>query len=131
MKSFYVYLNSDDSNNIFQDNSPNDFTVQLPERLALSGAWKCGLVDYQLPVVPSTLLFLCCDACDESVVGSFKLSVLASLKGKSSRVLNIAYISLKIHDTENLRIYIRTAKGKPVSFRKGTTYCTLHFIRDD
>jgi hypothetical protein len=45
MDDFQVTLSSNGSKNIFPDNKPSDFTVQLESAKELKGSWECALVD--------------------------------------------------------------------------------------
>ena len=72
-ESFHIYLSSEDSIETFPANTASNIRTQLPQELQLSeGVWWCALLNLQLPAVPPEPVYLCCDVCDESLVGEKK-----------------------------------------------------------
>ena len=64
-----------------------DNTLELPTPLDVEG-YLCGLVEITGKVVNlKGDLFLCCDFCEESVVGEIKLPVLRCIKRKQTGIV--------------------------------------------
>jgi hypothetical protein len=45
MEQFYVFANSEDSLNIFNDNTGGRFRVYFPNPYVLDGTWECTLLE--------------------------------------------------------------------------------------
>ena len=44
-KTHYLYLNFNDSSDIFPENTPWDFQIMLNNNIELNGKWMCSLID--------------------------------------------------------------------------------------
>lgn len=126
----HIYLSSRDP--AFPENSPSNFRCLLPERMQLSGAnWWCCLLELRIPENISEPLYLCSDACLESIVGQKKLPVLGMIGGKITQPNHVTYIPVKVKDISIIRLYICDSLGHPVSFSSGTSYCSIRFCNDE
>ena len=72
MESHYLFLSSSDGSKLFSDiNTHGEFIVQLPQRLNLSGSWKCALKEFHYTSEflngdkPKEIL-ICSDICETS-----------------------------------------------------------------
>ena len=64
-----------------------DNTLELPTPLDVEG-YLCGIVELAGKVVNlKGDLFLCCDFCEESIVGNIKLPVLHCIKRKQTGIV--------------------------------------------
>ena len=68
MKQFMLYVSEKDSKDIYPDNNPRAFAVQLPQILILEGQWSCCVKKVHLNTVNviQAPLAICCDFCDEN-----------------------------------------------------------------
>lgn len=137
MKSFYLFLHSTDSLDLFPDNTPSGWRVQLPKPYDLQGHWECALIDVSLDcnfAPRSSRLYLCCDFIEDSYVRGRSLPVLKNieLKGGESEVKrefysNPIYVSVKRAQLRGLRFHILDANLDPVVFNSNDLHCVLHF----
>ena len=128
-----LYLSSVDSTATFPSNTASDFTTLLPERLDLSpGRWWCILVDFQLDgLSPDNPLYLCCDTCDDAIIGQKKLPVLSRVSSETTRPTHVTHVKLKTSSVSTIRIYLTDREGRSISLNPGTSYCTLQFCDDE
>ena len=71
MEQFYVFANSEDSLNMFNDNVGGRFRVYFPNPYVLDGTWECGLLEATLVpklTTPTRRIYVCCDFVDNSYV---------------------------------------------------------------
>lgn len=137
--SFNIYLSSADSLSSYPDNRALDFNTLLPERIQLeSGGWRCGLTQLVLPHTPGNVgtdgevpLYLCCNICDDSIVGEKKLPVLARVTENHTEPSHVTYVKLRTRALSTVRVYLTDRHGAPASLRGGTSYCTLQFCNDE
>jgi hypothetical protein len=133
--SYYLYLTSEDSTDRHPENSPSDFTVELPRPLSLTGDWECCLKELCAP--PGfEVLYVCSDLCLESFACDTSYPVLrvvyGSTKSKKKSSLtfdNPYYVRVYTDRLHRLRIFIRGERLEPISFKSGTVTCTLHLTR--
>ena len=76
MEEFYIHLSSQDSKSV-PHNRPEDFRVQLPERVELQGTWVCALAEIEYtcpsPISMTPSLLVNTNVCDGSMVGNTKM----------------------------------------------------------
>jgi hypothetical protein len=110
MTSFVVYASSTDSKNIFTDNNPNDFIVQLDRNINLCAESYVELLDIRCRINERTKeeIYIFSDVCQESF-----------LYGKLSPVLRVFQLpGLKVSHTEFVRpIKLKTIQGQLNRFR--------------
>ena len=125
----YLYISSSPTEH-FPDNTSTDFTVHLPR--LLTGNWKLGAIEVNLPSPPETPLFVCCDLCSESIVNERYLPVLCQLNRKSYLPANILYIPVKTTQFHTVRVYICNKLGVVQKLADlGETTATVHLLRDE
>ena len=124
MNDIYFFLSSTDSANIYPQNNPYAFTVQLPEIVQLSDNWSCCLVYFLCHLREDTSsIYVLCDAISDSYVKDTKLPVLQYIHSKTQdslifEICNGSEIELKVNKTalHTISIHIRDADTfKPIS----------------
>ena len=136
---FYLYLSSEDSKDIYSRNTPQDFILQLPERIKFIGEWSVALAEADYPnkfngKTPDFLWFEV-DLCEASIIGDRKASVLRRLASTQRRnqtpeaFYPMFYVPLRNYDFDQVQVYIKDPSGSTVSFAGGLSYCTLQFAR--
>ena len=132
-RDFYIYGYSKHSKDIYPNNRGEDFTIHLPHPLQLEGEWECGLVQFEYVTSSDTPYYVCCDIVNESYVGDYKLPVLRRVRttGRkpSTQFNSVNYVSLKSHDFDSIRVYLRNWRNAPALRVRAGTHCTLHFRR--
>ena len=89
-----------------------DNTLELPTPLDVEG-YLCGLVEIAGKVVNlKGDLFLCCDFCEESIVGEIKLPVLHCIKRKQTGIVyndinHVIWLQVIRPNISSIRLYIR------------------------
>jgi hypothetical protein len=134
MEDHYLVLSSTDSTTLFSDNTGNDFTVYLPQPLILKGIWQVAVTQVSLetdnPSFPGVML--CCDLCENSIVGSEQhpiLRHLTFLKRRTSwEFYNLQYRKVKKEQVNAVRILIK-AKAEASHVTITSLLCTLHLKR--
>ena len=68
MNQFMLYVSEKDSADIYPDNNPRGFTVQLPQIINLNGLWGCCIKKVHLNTVSviRAPLTIGCDFCEEN-----------------------------------------------------------------
>lgn len=139
---FYVFLCSEDSKDIYPQNTAQDFIVQLPERVQLSGTWSVAVAEVEYPSifngVAPAYLWMEIDLCDTSIVGNKKLPVLRQLpvnsdspKDTKKRLSfdHLFHLPIRHYDFDRIHIHIREPAGHTASFAGGILYCALQISR--
>jgi hypothetical protein len=134
----YLYLSSADSPVIHRDNTPLDFTTELPQPIELKGSWECALLDFQLtgvspPFDPSfDPICVCSDICHESCVGDVQLPILRrlSFKGRKKesvfRLEHPPYVRVTRDQLTRIRLFITNPTQTAPAVTTGKLTCTLH-----
>jgi hypothetical protein len=92
MEQFYVFANSEDSLNIFNDNPGGRFRVYFPNPYVLDETWQCALLEVTFVPKLTTLtrrIYVCCDFVDNSYVRDSYISVLQSLSVLNEDVTDV------------------------------------------
>ena len=140
ISSFYIFLKSTDSKELYLGNTPGNFRVRLPESIKLNGQWVCGLEEIKLdiwnvedgediPVYVTTRLV------NDSIVGDKKIPVLRQLfrptllmsKSVTYMFDKVQYFPLKTHDVNEIDIIIRPLTSRNGISVTGVTHCVLCF----
>ena len=88
-----------------------DNTLELPTPLDVEG-YLCGIVEIAGKVVNlKGDLFLCCDFCEESVVGEIKLPVLRCIKRKQTGIVyndinHVIWLQVIRPNISSIRLYM-------------------------
>ena len=135
----YVFVSSVDSTQMYPNNSPVDFQINLPETIAKDdGLLYMGLIDIKLPPVTGAaqVVTLFSSICDVSNVGGAKLPVVRRFLASTdpSRTYHTfpetVYVPVKARNIRHIRFYIKgVEEGSAPSFDKGTVFATFHFLR--
>ena len=102
----------------------------LPTPLDVEG-YLCGLVELAGKVVNlKGDLFLCCDFCEESVVGNIKLPVLRCIKRKQTGIVyndinHVIWLQVIRPNINSIRLYIANEKGEINTVEKSKLKSTL------
>ena len=77
-------------------------------------------------------LFLCCDFCEESVVGEIKIPVLRCIKKKQTGIVyndinHVIWLKVIRLNIANVGLYIANDKGEINTVEKSKLKCTLVF----
>ena len=133
--SLRMVLRSTDSVEYF-DNKPNCFRVQLNKQVQLDGYWTVAVTEFTteswdaIKKVPE--MFVCCDICQETIVGGKDIPLLRRVFLGEKTEHNIIYklpyyVPVKIGQLQQICIYITDRAGNLVSFLDGPVSVTLHF----
>lgn len=137
LKDRILYLASTDSMGVFPQNTPGNFTVQLPKTLSLPGQWVCALTEivYEPKFIgkrPSNL-YICSDIVQPSYESDAllpvlrKISVLDSFNMKSINIFpQNYYVEVNQDEIQYFTVYIKDQSLEPVSFESQTLTCTVH-----
>lgn len=133
--SLRMVLKSTDSSEYF-DNQPNCFRVQLNKQIQLDGYWTVALTEFATeswdPAKKTPEVYICCDICEETIVGGKDLPLLRRVflgeKLENNIIYTLPYyIPVKIGQLQQICIYITDRTGNPVSFLDGPVSATLPF----
>lgn len=130
-----MILSSLDDRELF-DNKPYDFRVQFNRQLQFDGYWMVGLTEISVTSVLQKgnckELFIYCNVCQESFVGTQEVPLLRRVYLTETENCNIIYdstyyVPMKLSELRYLHVYIRDSKGQPSSILEGDVTITLHF----
>ena len=131
--SHYIYLSSDD--NIYPQNSGNDFVVRLSPELSLDPTqkWEVAVTEFEIvPNTGDTCFLLCADICGPSRVGGRHVPLLRKSCSLTvgNRYLHTYvrpfYVPLVKTFIDDVRVYLTHTTGHPGSFTDYTSRVTLH-----
>jgi len=137
-QQFHLYLSSEDSKDLYPNNKPSSFVVQLPKTICLKGMWMCALCEVQYNHEAARShenIYICSDLCEGSIVGKRMFPVLRQVftKGKKSRRLTqeqysqLYYVKVTKEEFNTITIHIKDRNGDEVSFLTQELNCILHF----
>jgi hypothetical protein len=89
MEQFYVFANSEESLNIFNDKAGGRFRVYFSNPYVLDGPWECALLEVTFVSKLTTAtgrIYVCCDFVDNSYVRDSYIPVLQSVSVLSEDV---------------------------------------------
>ena len=135
----YMFLSSDDSDDIFMDNKPYDFTTQIPFFMNMDSSWEIALAQITIEGIPDESLrqlFVCSNLVEESIVGCSQLRILrrillnqSSTSRENEIFISPFFIPVCLRSSNLVRIYITTRNGDPALFLSKPVSVTLHFRR--
>ena len=142
----YLYASSEDCKDLYPDNRPQRFTVQLPRELNLSGTWYCALKELyfkgefrfnpkgllHVPKKAPQYLYLCTDVIEGAHLSNSYVPVLrrSEVKKKLERVYaEPHYFRVIVPRVTELTVYVLDQDLKPVVFKKSPLTCLFHFTR--
>ena len=135
-KSYYFYLSSKDSLDVYPTNTAASFTVNLPIPLSLTGNWEIGLIDISFnknfTVVPKELYF-CLNVVNSSYVQGTLLKTLRRISlcnSTSNEFVTyfpvVRYVSVTLNYLNYFQVKILSENLQEAAFKSGNLYCTLH-----
>lgn len=134
----YLYVQSDESNTVFDDNTTARFRVQLNFPLYLPGVWKVALVEFHATEkAKSTIkadegLYIYTDLCKESIVNGEERPLLRRLekssKGKWDYILDPPfYLPVTKSELREFEVYIKGERDEEPQQLIKPVHLTLHF----
>lgn len=134
----YIYVQSDESDNYFDDNKTFRFKVHLQLPLYLEGVWKVALVDFHATENKKTRaspgLYIYSDLCGESIVKGEERPLLRRLEKnkKSEWDYNLDtpyYVPVKKKELREFEIHIKQDDDTFASVLVKPVRLTLHLKR--
>lgn len=126
----YVWMSSEQNKNIYPDNKPYKFKVQLPQNIPVGGNCLIGLCKIRgLKTQKPKEIYICCDQCQYSIVDGNLYPVLRCIDtSEEVKIIQTPfYISSKvIQSIDQLSFYILDGKGELASFLKEPLKITIH-----
>ena len=138
MMDRYLYVQSDESDIFFDDNTTTRFRVQLKFPLYLPGRWKVALLEFHATEKSKSTkkadegLYIYTDLCKESIIYGEERPLLRRLekssKGKYDYILDSPfYLPVAQHEVRQFEVYIRGERDEDLSHLVKPVYLTLHF----
>ena len=135
MKQFCVFVNSEDSLNIFNDNAGGRFRVYFPNPYVLDRTWECALLEVTfVPMLtaPTRRIYVCCDFVDNSYVRDTYIPVLQSLSVLSEGVTDVTfenpiYYQVRGGIGQHIEISMRDDNLEIWHFKDDHVFCLAHF----
>lgn len=123
-KTHYIYVNYNDSSDIYLNNTLWDFQVNLINNINLIGEWQCALIDITCDKKIKEPLLIFCDFCEDQLVCNKLLPVIRKtyIPEFYSRFYNC---KITRDQLSSFRIYIRTLDFKIPSYTCKKLSCTL------
>lgn len=136
----YLYVQSNESNAFFVDNTTTRFRVQLKFPLTLPGVWKVALVEFHATETSKSNikadqgLYIYTDLCTGSIVDGEERPLLRRLekssKSKWDYILDQPYyLRVTKSEVREFEIYITGEKEEEASHLAKPVYLTLHLKR--
>lgn len=134
----YIYVQSDESDDYFDDNKTFRFKIHLQLPLYLEGFWKVALVDFHARENKTTKasagLYIYSDLCGESIVKGEERPLLRRLEKnkKNEWDYNLDtpyYLPVKKKDLREFEIHIKQDDDTVASVLAKPVRLTLHLKR--
>ena len=136
----YLYVQSDESNIFFEDNTTTKFRVQLKAPLFLQRLWKVALVEFHATEkAKSTIkadegIYIYSDLCRGSIVFGEERALLRRLekngKSKWDYILDQPfYLDVSKKEIRDFEIYIKRSVNEDISHLMKPVHLTLHLKR--
>ncbi len=127
----FIYVQSDESDSYFSDNSAYRFKVHLKTPLTLHGFWKVALVEFHVTEKAGTALYIYTDLCKESIVHGEEKALLRRLeKNKKSEwvytIQTAFYLPVKKKELREFEICIKLDDGEYPAYLRNPLNLTLH-----
>ena len=131
-----IYIYGSSAKDLYEENEPDTFRINLGTTLDLEGKWEMALMDIDLPRLTTNYkpqyITLYSSVCTSSIIGAAQRPILYRFFKSDLRytkALNITtprYVPLNTDSLPVIDIYLLDDKGEKPSFQKGQTTCTLH-----
>ena len=138
VKKYYLHVYSQDSLNVFLDNVPSNFKIQLPSTLYLEGSWEYGLLnvsswpEFNTELKPKEI-YICCDLIVNSYAMNNLLAVIKriSIPSNLNTKINIHFPEIDFVDMPKniihaIHFFIYENNLDFLSFTVKDLYCSLH-----
>ena len=136
----YIYIQSDESNAVFEDNQTDKFRVQLKFPLYIPGIWKVALVEFHATEKSKSKtkaddgLYIYSDLCKESIVKGEERPLLRRLekssKSKWDYILDTPfYMKVGKSEIREFNIYIKGEDETEALYFQTPVRLTLHLKR--
>ena len=134
----YIFLQSSDSKTTsFPGNTRYHFRVKLTQRLTFDGFWVVSLMELNfgkldMSKVKDPYVDVLCNLCDSSLVGETQLSLLRRIDLRQGPTYSFGTemcMRVKLKETDNIELYLRSDNPDPASFLSEETHATLHLRR--
>lgn len=128
----YVWLSSEQNKDIYPNNKPYQFKIQLPQTIPIDGNCLIGLCEIRglsLKTQRSKEIYVCCDQCQYSIVDGNLHPVLRCIDTNDNiKIIHTPfYVSSKVTSSiDQLSFYILDGKGELASFLKEPLKITIH-----
>lgn len=134
----YLYVQGDESNAYFDDNTTARFRIQLKFPLFLPGVWKVALVEFHATDKSRSTknadegLYIYADICKESIIFGEERPLLRRLerssKGKWDYLLDSPfYLPVSKTEVRDVEVYIKGEHDKDAAQIVKNVHLTLHF----
>ena len=133
MEQFYVFANSEESLNIFNDKAGGRFRVYFSNPYVLDGPWECALLEVTFVSKLTTAtgrIYMCCDFVDNSYVKDSYIPVLQSLSVLSEDITNVTFENPIYHRVrggicQKIEISMRDDNLKICRFKDDRAFCLV------
>ena len=137
MEQFCVFANSEDSLNIFNDNTGGRIRVYFPNSYILDGTWECALLEVTFVsklTTPTRRIYVCCNFVDNSYVKDSYIPVLQSLSVLNEDVTDVTFENPIYHRVrggigQQIEISMRDDNLEICRFKDDHVFCLVHFHR--
>ena len=134
----YLYVRSDDSKTVFDDNTTTRFRVQLDIPLYLPGQWQVALVEFHATDKSNSTkkaddgLYIYADLCKESIVFGESRPLLRrvekSSKGKWDYVFDPPfYLPVSQNELRDFEVYLKGERDENATHLVKPVHLTFHF----
>lgn len=131
-----MFIYGSSKKNLYKENEPGSFRINLGTILELEGEWEMALLDIDLPLLEKgyrpLYLTLFSNICSSSILEASQKPVFYRIYRsdfKPRKVLKITtprYVPLNVNSLQTVNMYMLDEKGQKPSFQSGQVNCTLH-----
>lgn len=127
---YYLFISSNQCDNMHPSNNITKFSVDLPTNLLLNGQWEVALIEVNFKASERQVVYILADFCQESLVEGKFLPIMKRLTLKkglnNGSCIPPIYIPLSRTNIKTINFYILDNEGKPASLVNKTSFLTLH-----
>ena len=132
--SLYLFLSSDDSKNYHPDNVAHTFSIELPERVKLEGAWEVAVCDIHTQNPLSETVYLYTDISEYNYIKSSLEPILRMIFPSNSNHVIFPvryYVPVRPKSLGRIKVYIRDRDKNIPNSLSERVELTLHLKRSD
>ena len=119
------YISSEQSKDLFPQNTPSNFRVKLPKYIEIAND-SCAIHSCILPTRPSQPVFLKCDIVQPSLLFHEYHPVLCQLNSKTTVFHHPHYIPMKPGSYNIIHLQLVNRAGTVSEIKDGFTIAELH-----